>query len=62
MADNGKPKKQYPFPRAVTRPITGPAYEEGMTFDQAKSAWYAYLRIVSNLRQMDLKPLHKNKD
>lgn len=59
MADKKKPVKQYPFPRSVTKPITGPAYHEGMSVQEAKNAWFAYLRIVGNLRQMDLKPLNQ---
>ena len=57
-----EPPKQYPFPREKTRPVTGPAWHEGMTFDEAKAAWYSYLRIVSNIRQMDLPVGHKVKD
>jgi len=62
MADKGKPKKQYPFPRGATRPITGPEYVEGMTWDEARRAWNAYLRIVQNIRQMDLKPLNQQQN
>jgi len=57
---SGKPPpKQYPFPRSATTPITGPAYVEGMTWDQARRAWAAYLRVVSNIHPMDLKPLNQ---
>lgn len=54
-----QPPKQYPFPRDKTRPITGPSYHEGMSFDEAKAAWFTYLRVVQNIRQMNLPPLNE---
>ena len=59
MAGNkGSIKKQYPFPRSVTKPITGPAYTEGMSINEAKKQWYAYLRVVSQITPMHLPPLN----
>lgn len=62
MSQGKPPPKQYPFPRSVTKPITGPAYHEGMSVDEARSAWYAYLRVVSHIRPMDLAPLNQVKN
>lgn len=59
---NGKaPPKQYPFPRDKTRVITGPAFESHDTWDEARQKWFAYVRLISHIRQMDLPPLHKAK-
>ena len=63
MAGQNKkpPPKQYPFPRAKTTPITGPAWEASDTVDEAIKKWKAYVRVVGQLRQMDLPPGHKAK-
>lgn len=53
------PPKQYPFPRAKTTRITGPAYDENDTWDEARKKWAAYVRVVAQIRQMDLPPGHK---
>lgn len=59
MSDKkGSAKKQYPFPRSVTKPITGPAYIDGMSVNEAKKQWYAYLRVVSNITPMHIPPLN----
>jgi hypothetical protein len=62
MASSKAPPPQYPFPRALTKKITGPEYKDGMTFDEARAAWYGYLRIVHNLKQMTLPHGHKKRD
>jgi len=56
------PPKQYPFPRDKTVKITGPAYEDTDTLEQAEAKWRAYVRVVTRLRQMDLPVQHKIKD
>lgn len=56
------PPKQYPFPRDKTVGITGPAWEETDTVDEAIAKWNAFKRVCSRIRQMDLPPLHKIKE
>jgi hypothetical protein len=57
-----KPPTQYPFPRDVTRPITGPALEAGDTPDDARKKWHEWLGVVARLRQMDLPARSKRKE
>ena len=55
MAGQNKkpPPKQYPFPRAKTTPITGPAWDISDTVDEAVKKWKAYLRVVGQHPGLD---------
>ena len=50
-----------PFPRDRSRQITTPAWRPGDSPDDARAAWFTWLRIVANLRQFDIPPLPRSK-
>ncbi len=54
----GRKGSQYsqPFPRSQSRKVTTPAYREGDSLQDAKDAWFAWLRIVAGLRQFQVPP------
>lgn len=52
-------KYQQPFPREATKPVTPPGMRPGDTLRDANAAWFAWLRIISNLSQMQLPPHHR---
>jgi hypothetical protein len=56
-----RPPTQWPFPRAVTRKITPQAWDPNDTVDEARDKWEAWLRVVSNLRQMDIRARSKGR-
>lgn len=49
-----RPPTQWPFPRAVTRKVTGPSYDQGDTVDDARAKWEEWRGSIARLRQMDL--------
>jgi len=51
-----------PFPRSRSRQVVTPAYREGDSIQDAKDAWFAWLRIVGNLRQFQIPPGHRVKE
>ena len=51
-----KPQLSKPFPRSVTAVVTSPGLRRSDTIREANEAWYAWLRIISNLSQMTLPP------
>jgi hypothetical protein len=51
-----------PFPRSRSRQVVTPAYREGDSIQDAKDAWFAWLRIVGNLRQFQVPPGHRVKE
>ena len=51
-----------PFPRDDSRKVTPPEYRDGMSVEDARSAWYAWLRIVGDLRQFNIPPKRRTKE
>ena len=49
-----RPPTQWPFPRAVTRKVTGPALELDDTEETARKTWNAWLGEIARLRPMDI--------
>ena len=56
-----KPMLSKPFPRELTKPVTAPAVDRHTTLEDANTLWFAWLRVLANVRQMDLAPRHKPK-
>ena len=49
-----RPPTQWPFPRDITRRVTGPELEPGDTLEDCRRKWNEWLGVVSRLRQMDI--------